>query len=247
MYLTVAGALQLNGTLSANGYNCAAWGGGGGAGGSVMVSAGSFAGDGAVNANGGYGDYNNGGGGGGGGRIAIATGVNAFIGTMSATGGNGWSPNWGNGGGAGTIYTVLTGQTGMVRWTTAIKADRRLLATNPAELDQFAGTLADLTVQNCAFAVPANGTPVRNLQVNANGPGSAARGGKSSSILDFSIQGNATVNALAAISMKTAAGYAANEGGPGAGVTVWNQYGGGGGYGGYGGTGYAGGVGGAGV
>jgi hypothetical protein len=107
--LIVNGTLQVNGTISANGNNgSTGWSnirnGGGGSGGSVLISAGGLQGHGAIQVNGGnggwtpYGGY---GGGGAGGRIAIdvPTVSNTFTGTTTAFGGSG-SQN----AGAGTVY-----------------------------------------------------------------------------------------------------------------------------------------------
>ena len=104
MALTVAGTLQVDGQLTANGMNIGS-NGGGGAGGSLYLTVGTLTGAGTITANGGSGDVCGGGGGGAGGRIAITCGTNAFAGILTAQGGNGWNGNWG---GAGTIYTVVS-------------------------------------------------------------------------------------------------------------------------------------------
>ncbi len=92
--LTVAGTLLVNGRVTANGRD----GAGGGSGGSVFLTVGRLAGNGAITANGGAtGDTYAGGGGGG--RIAIYSDTNVFIGTMTASGGAGCSLV-----GSGTIY-----------------------------------------------------------------------------------------------------------------------------------------------
>src|SRR6185295_3617618 len=71
--------------------------GGGGAGGSIWLSALNFTGGGTVSAAGG--DGNGSGGGGAGGRVAIYYTQNSFTGTVSACGANGFEP-----GAAGTVY-----------------------------------------------------------------------------------------------------------------------------------------------
>lgn len=96
--LTVAGTLQLDGTISVNGGNGSGSGGGGGAGGSVSLMLGALAGAGNISANGGKG-VDAAGGGGGGGCIAIQFATNLFAGSITAYGGSG-----ANYGGAGTIY-----------------------------------------------------------------------------------------------------------------------------------------------
>jgi hypothetical protein len=94
--LTVAGALLLNGRVTANGKD----GSGGGSGGSVFLTVGRLDGNGAITANGGA--TGSGQGGGGGGRIAIYSSTNVFIGTTAASGGAGSGS--GAPGGTGTIY-----------------------------------------------------------------------------------------------------------------------------------------------
>jgi hypothetical protein len=95
--LMVAGLLQNDGVISANGGNGSGFGGGGGSGGTVWIAAGTFSGAGLVAANGGSGAAL--GGGGAGGCVAIYPTVDSFTGTMTAYGGGG--SGWG---GAGTVY-----------------------------------------------------------------------------------------------------------------------------------------------
>lgn len=99
--LNINGKLQLDGRISADAAPGNASLGGGGAGGSVWLTLGTFAGTGTISANGGNGGTpGNGGGGGGGGRIAVTFNTNLFTGNLTAFGGNGGVP-----GGAGTVYT----------------------------------------------------------------------------------------------------------------------------------------------
>ena len=101
--LIVNGNLQLDGKISADAAASNGNLAGGGAGGSVWLTAGTFSGAGTISANGGAGGSpGNGGGGGSGGRIAITFDTNSFTGKLQAAGGNG-----GGAGGAGTIYTKL--------------------------------------------------------------------------------------------------------------------------------------------
>ncbi len=90
--MIVDGNLTLNGTVSANGSNAVIAGSGGGAGGSIWITAESLSGYGLFAAKGGAGDLAAGGGGGGG-RIAIyASETNLFTGSTATLGGAGWSP-----------------------------------------------------------------------------------------------------------------------------------------------------------
>ena len=86
--LNVGGVLTVDGQISANGD----WGlqdnSGGGAGGSIWVTAGMLAGNGQITADGGAGELY-GGGGGAGGRIAVYSQANFFTGLASVFGGNG--------------------------------------------------------------------------------------------------------------------------------------------------------------
>lgn len=103
--LTVAGDLNVDGQVLANGGNGALpyYRAGGGAGGSILIECGTLSGFGAIRANGGAG-ANSGGnghaGGGGGGRIAVYFDESTFTGQLEAIGGTGWQR-----GGAGTVFT----------------------------------------------------------------------------------------------------------------------------------------------
>jgi len=104
--LTVAGLLQIDGSISANGGNGAGSGGGGGSGGSIKLTAGTLAGAGSITANGGSGAGSIGGGGAGG-CIAVYPTTDLFSGVTSVYGGGG-----GNWGAAGTLYIQVAGQSG---------------------------------------------------------------------------------------------------------------------------------------
>lgn len=107
--LTVSGTLTNNGTISANGQftGYASQG----AGGSVLISAATLAGSGAIKADGATGLQESGGGGGG--RVAVTMTTNSYSGSMTAYGG----ARCNNGrwfcyaGGNGTVYTKLASQT----------------------------------------------------------------------------------------------------------------------------------------
>ena len=86
--LTVAGTLTIDGRVSANADALAGSYDGGGAGGSIWLTASRLIGAGSITADGQAAGYA-GSGAGGGGRIAIYTGVNEFAGAVSASGGEG--------------------------------------------------------------------------------------------------------------------------------------------------------------
>src|SRR6185437_13941920 len=77
--MSVGGTLTVNGILSANGADGIFDGSGGGAGGSIWITASKFSGNGWLTVNGGMGEGFEGGGGGGG-RMAIYAGSNSFSG-----------------------------------------------------------------------------------------------------------------------------------------------------------------------
>jgi hypothetical protein len=97
--LTVQNTLQLDGKISANGITGPGFNSGGGAGGSILVSARTISGAGTISANGGA--ANDTGGGGGGGRVAVYYTTNLFSGSFTAYGGAG-----ANYGGAGTVFAA---------------------------------------------------------------------------------------------------------------------------------------------
>lgn len=96
--LLVGGTLNVAGSVTANGTPGWQDDSGGGAGGSIWITAGGLTGVGSISAAGGPGDLF-GGGGGGGGRIAIYSPTNLFSGTFSVAGGYGAYP-----GEAGTVF-----------------------------------------------------------------------------------------------------------------------------------------------
>ena len=104
--INAAGAVIVNGSISANGGDGATVRSGGGSGGSVSISASAFSGSGSISANGGNGQHPHGGGGGGG-RVALQYTTGSFGGSLTAYGGTG-----ANAGGAGTVYSKASGQNG---------------------------------------------------------------------------------------------------------------------------------------
>ena len=114
--ITVGGVFTVNGTINASGAGGTygtdgAYAAGGGAGGTVNITATSFRGSGSIQANGGNGGTGNGGGGGGG-RIAIVvSGTDSSNLNLQANGGNSGGSNGSTGGGAGTIALKTPGGT----------------------------------------------------------------------------------------------------------------------------------------
>lgn len=111
IHVTSTGVLTLNGTIDAYGgagiYDGVWNGGGGGAGGSILVRAGTLAGTGSINVNGGRGGA--GGGGGGGGRAVLYYGtLSTFsLSNFTATGGLGGSGGLSGAGTNGTNGTAV--------------------------------------------------------------------------------------------------------------------------------------------
>jgi len=216
--LTVAGNLQVDGIISANGSSGAGTGGGGGAGGSVYLTCNSLTGSGSIMANGGAGvsPY---GGGGGGGRIAVISGANTFAGNYSAAGGGG-----ANYGGAGTIYLQSGNQSQLILDNGGHAGGSTLLQS---------ASSANLIVQNAAKGTANAAVTFAGLLVTSNAW--LTQFNPSSSVL--TINGDAT--------FQPGGGFLADlggkPGGQGSGVGAYNAAipsggsGGGGGYGGRGG------------
>ena len=101
IWLSVQGALTVNGNISANGNDGFIDGSGGGSGGSIWIVTQNLSGNGSVTANGGAGESTEGGGGGGG-RIAIYASTNSFSGSVLANGGAAGAAPGQN----GTIYVA---------------------------------------------------------------------------------------------------------------------------------------------
>jgi hypothetical protein len=216
--MNVTGALVVNGRISANGWAGLTQGAGGGAGGSVWLTAGTLAGNGIISANGGTGNVV--GGGGSGGRVHLQYGVNAFQGGVTAYGGGGYA--WG---GAGTIYTAANGQT-----TGQVLVDNGGHSGTNTLLFPFSPAF-DLSVRGGAVASPsASYLVLSNLFVTSGGVFTVQA--KQTNVT-VAVWRSVTVDASSAISLD-GKGSAAGTG-LGAGQTT-NSIGSGAGFGGVGGA-----------
>jgi hypothetical protein len=218
IYITVTGALLVNGRISANGTAGVGQGTGGGSGGSIVLTAGTLVGSGTLSANGGAG--NELGGGGGGGRISVQYGVNAFEGVITAWGGGGYSV-----GGAGTVYTKANSQT-----------MGQMLVDNGGQNGTNTPILAyplafDLTVRGGAIVYPSSSyLLLSNLFINGGGSLTCL---STQTNLDVAVLRNATIDAGGAMAID-GKGFTTGAG-PGFGLSS-NSIGSGAGYGGSGGA-----------
>ena len=220
LQLTVAGNLQVDGSITANGLNGAGIAGGGGSGGSIDINAAALAGAGSVTANGGNGAGSFGGGGGGG-RIAIVAGTNLFTGNLATAGGGG--ANWG---GAGTVYLQAGGAAPELLLDNAGRAG----AITPLQAAQG----ANLIVQNRAVGLANSTLSFGSLLVGSNA-WLIASNANLSPTCNLTVSGNATIQPGGGL-IADGGGYTANNG-PGHGSYYYyqpNYPGGGGGHGGYG-------------
>jgi hypothetical protein len=235
--LAVGGLLQISGIISANAGDATNSRSGGGAGGSILLSAQTITGSGLVSVDGGAGEPIRGGGGGGG-RIAIYAGTNLFSGTTLARGGSGFVI-----GGAGTFYTRDTNQpVGQVLVDNGGRSGTNSIFTSTEPVN--------LTVQGGAIVSPSAATgsgaqSLSSLLVSSNAWLSSL---PSPSILYVVVSGPATIQAGGGI-LADGTGNSGGQG-PGAGSTTnaggaLGFVGGGGGYGGAGGAGSVGNSGGA--
>ena len=224
--LGVGGVLTVAGQLTANGES--AWWSGG-AGGSILVSAGTLAGAGTISAKGGDCGYAMSGGGGGG-RIAMYYGSSSFSGALSAAGGltpaNAFGGLNGCCGGAGTLYTKANSQS--VGDLLLDNSGR----TNAVKTLITAPVAYRLTLTNATAYVTAPLT-LTGLRVSANGLLTHPFQGPRLQVL---VQGNAVVEGGGAIAAD-ARGYPGDTG-PGKGSQLGGYYwnGSGAGHGGQGGA-----------
>jgi hypothetical protein len=222
--LTVIGALEMDGIITANGGNGSGYGGGGGAGGSIWLAVGSFSGAGSIAANGGNG-ANGLGGGGGGGMIFISCTNNSYAGTITAYGGGG--DKWG---GAGTVLIQATGLNGQLILDNGGHSGTNtpLQSVNAADLIVRSGARGTSPAEVAAFI---------DLYLNTNGWLVTVANTESDYTLNIAFTGNATIQAGGGI----VADFAGYPGGQGPGEGHIGQFGStnvgsGGGNGGYGGN-----------
>ena len=223
LQLSVSGVLQVDGAITANGASAATNGAGGGAGGSLWITARTLSGAGRISVDGGNGDLSSSGGGGGG-RVAIYfTGLqvlsNGFTGTFSARGGAGVGPS----GGAGTIFL----ETNSAAFNQLIVDNGGSSGTN-TPLASLSSTV-NLVLRNGAEADSSVPLTLQSLSINSGAGFNADR----LSPLNLTVLGNAFVDSNAVIMADDAGGIPSL--GVGAGGIDGFGDGGGGGYGGNGG------------
>ncbi|HEY9172944.1 MAG TPA: hypothetical protein VI136_11715, partial [Verrucomicrobiae bacterium] len=226
--LNVAGNLTLEGDISADGQNGLTSRSGGGAGGSVWITAQSLTGNGTISANGGNGEPIHGGGGGGG-RVALDVATNLFSGVVTARGGAGFER-----GGGGTIYARPG--TAPAAWEVTVENGGSVGAVTPFS---SSGQLV-LRVRGGAVVAPATNQYVASLIVESNSWLTCL---PNSMRIEMTVTGNAVFEAGGGINLR-GKGYPSGQG-LGAGVFYSsgpngvNGSGGGGGHAGYGGMGAA--------
>ncbi|WP_394707282.1 LamG-like jellyroll fold domain-containing protein [uncultured Desulfobacter sp.] len=242
--LNVQGTLTVDGAVSAAGnigqQANSTYQAGGGAGGTIHVTAGTLAGSGTITANGGSGRTR--GGGGAGGRIAIYYDTDAFTGTVSAIGGTGYQI-----GGPGSIYRkdnasthveLILDNSGQSGAATVLSGsyDYLTISGDGTIYQEGAIDIDNLTLDQCVLVV--NGThQLGSLTLRNNARVThSSNTTDQTNILDLAITGDLTIEAGSRID-GDGKGYQSASG-PGAGNS--GGYGGGGaGHGGAGGTGYS--------
>ncbi len=222
--LSVGGTLQVDGAIAADGgamiYNGSVYYAGGGAGGSVWLSAGTLTGSGLISANGGAGG--GGGGGGSGGRIGVSCNHDSYGGSIQAFGGNGYQR-----GGAGTLFRHTSGtRHGQVRIDNDGQAGGPTVLTNAF---WPAGVSFDLLCTGAALVQVHRPMTLASLRVNG---GAILNHAPQANTFDLTVTGDAVIETNGQINV-TGLGYASASG-PGAGGN-WGDQGSGGGHGGQGG------------
>jgi len=211
------GTVDIEGAVSANGTDATNSRAGGGAGGSIFISAANLTGLGNITANGGAGEAGHGGGGGGG-MISIQCAANTFSGNLIAYGGGGYKV-----GGAGTVLTQITGLNGLLRVDNGGRAGQTTTGLNLP-------TMVDLVITGNGRVVEGSSFVVSNLTVTTNGILQALPQSRLSlAVVNLTVQPGGVV-------LADAFGYVAGNG-TGAGqnyISGSTFICGGGGYGGYG-------------
>ncbi len=156
--LTISGSIQANGQTAPNGGSYSMCGGGG-AGGTINITAGTFDGSGNLSADGGSRMSTYTGGGGSGGRIAVQCSATTFSGTYSSAGGSGYYQY----AGAGTIYLNNNGTTSLTikNNTTAGREPTNITADIPSDIDSY-------SIQNATANLVAGVVITGNLAFNGN-------------------------------------------------------------------------------
>ncbi len=155
--LSVGGLLRVNGQLKSNGANGVNPHSGGGAGGSILLSAQAISGSGTISANGGGGEPQDGGGGGGGQIALYSINSNTFSGILSAAGGTRAAS-----GGAGTIYSANP----LTNINPRLVVDNG--GQNGASTLLSAAGIAVVTLSGGAIAQPAANLTLRSLTIRSN-------------------------------------------------------------------------------
>ncbi len=226
--LTCGGLLNVDGTISANGFGYANRGCG--AGGSILLTAPTLGGSGSISAVGGSDSTTtHTHGGGGGGRIALYCDSDVFTGTATARGGLGTSETESNNGGPGTIYrriptkasgdpleTVLFDNGSVIGWT-----------IHPA----FDMPGAALIAQNARvrFDCSSEAVHVRSLDARSGSILSQPAGQTTGLAFHAEAEANVAAGALLDVSFQ---GYPAQSGPGGGAAQAGGSYGGRGGKGG---------------
>ena len=193
--VSAGGTFIINGTISADGANGTNSRSGGGAGGSIWITAQLVSGSGAISAQGGAGEPTHGGGGGGG-RIAIQCEANTFAGSAAAYGGAGAKT-----GGAGTVYTELTGQNGLLLFDNGGR-------TGTNSLVAISSSDIDVLIRGNAAVIPSGAWTIGNLTIASNGLLLAS---SSLSPINLTASGNITIQSGGSL-LTDSAGYAAGTG-----------------------------------
>ncbi|MCX6874644.1 MAG: hypothetical protein NTW21_12685 [Verrucomicrobia bacterium] len=218
--LMVGGTLTLSGQVLANGSSASRNDQGGGAGGSVWITAATLTGSGPIVANGGNGESTHGGGGGGG-RIALYSGTNTFSGSLTARGGSG--TQWG---GAGTVFQKATGES-----AGALTIDNG--GAWGALTSLTLPNTASLTVSNMAQVFPTTPLVLTALHIGAN----AVLFHYPAQALSLTIAGHAQIDLGGSVSGNGCGYPFGDDRGPSPG-SVGGYHAGGGAHGGNGGVGY---------